>query len=656
MTEIVVNPLLAWILVLPLTGSFINGLFGKRLPKPLVSFIACGSIFASAIMAMMLLSVVMQSHQRVVLDLGPWISAGDLTIAARLSVDQLSAVMICVITGIGFLIHLYSTEYMADDPAYSRYFSYLNLFIFAMSMLVLGDNLVLMFVGWEGVGLCSYLLIGFWFDDDAKAAAGMKAFIVNRIGDFGVILGVLVLIVATKTTEFGQLKQGLMLLSPGAQVSVATIAGLLLFLGATGKSAQIPLYVWLPDAMAGPTPVSALIHAATMVTAGIYMICRLHFLYALAPLALATIAIVGACTAFFAATMGLLQTDIKKVLAYSTVSQLGYMFLGVGVGAYSAGFFHVFTHAFFKACLFLGAGAVIHALHHEQDIRQMGGLWKKLPITCATFVISTLAIMGFPGTSGFFSKDEIMWQAFASGTGDYASTFVGLNYVLFGLAWITACLTSFYMWRVTFLTFFSGKFRGDRHVYEHAHETPYMSLALFVLAFGAAVSGYLNVPELFGGKMRLSEFLYPSVEGFSMATEEQQALQPGSQWALMGLTLLGVLAAFAWAYRCYGKGIKPAQEKTLRTLPGVGFTRVLYNKWYIDEIYDAVIVRPLMRFSDIFVFKLTDTFLIDKILLGLFAVPVKYGAYLWRWVQNGNLQRYTIVFALGVIVVLWMVL
>ena len=650
-----VSSLLLWIPLLPLIGAALNGLFGRNLPRSLVPFIACMSVLASAVLATMVTIVVVRDNRAVHFDMGTWISAGDLSISGRLAVDQLSAIMICIITWVGFLIHLYSSEYMADDPSVHRYFSYLNLFIFAMSVLVLGDNLMLMFVGWEGVGLCSYLLIGFWFTDMEKAKAGKKAFVVNRIGDFGVLMGAMILFLALGTFEFGSMHAALNALSPQTRVAVATAAALFLFVGATGKSAQIPLYIWLPDAMAGPTPVSALIHAATMVTAGIYMICRMSFLFVSAPVALAVIATVGAVTALFAATMGLFQTDIKKVLAYSTVSQLGYMFLGVGVGAFSAGFFHVFTHAFFKACLFLGSGAVIHALHHEQDIRKMGGLWKKLPITCATFVISTLAIMGFPGFSGFFSKDEILWQAWASGFGPYEHVFHGLNFVLFGLGWAAAGLTSFYMWRVTFLTFFSGKYRGDQHSWDHAHESPLMSVALVVLGAMALGCGFFNVPEVLGGEMRLTEFLQP-VLGALPHIDEGPLSGVGMEWVLMGVTFALTLATAGLAFVWFGRDVGAKQQKGLAAFPGRGIVKVVSNKWYVDEIYEASVVKPLQVGSDIVLYKVVDAFLIDKVMLGVFAVPVKYGGYLVRWMQNGNVQRYATIFVAATIVLLWVVL
>ncbi len=650
-----VSEWLPWLLLLPLFGSAINGILGPRLPKGLVFFIACVPLLLSAGIAAMLTYTVVNTNSKLSYDLGTWFSAGNLTVSARLAVDQLSAIMICVITGIGSLIHLYSTEYMGDDPSVHRYFSYLNLFVFSMLLLVLGDNMVLMFVGWEGVGLCSYLLIGFWFTEEANASAGKKAFIVNRVGDFGMIIGTLVLFFALGSVDFSTMQANFGALQGGG--TIALIACLFLFLGATGKSAQIPLYVWLPDAMAGPTPVSALIHAATMVTAGIYMICRLSWLYAAAPAALAVVAIIGALTALFAATMGLMQTDIKKVLAYSTVSQLGFMFLGVGVGAFSAGFFHVFTHAFFKACLFLGSGAVIYALHHEQDIRRMGGLYKKLPITTITFVVSTFAIMGFPGFAGFFSKDEIMWQAFASGLhGGVFASMPGFNYVLFALALMAATLTSFYMWRVTLLTFFSGKYRGDAHVLDHAKEEPLMSMALVILGIGAVATGFLNVPHLLGGHTMLSQFLAPVVGPLPEIEGDHHSLE----WGLMALTLVCSLGSMALAVSLFGfmkKGPTEKQLRLLQTLPGQGMVKVLYNKWYVDEIYQKTIVRGLNEFSYVFLFKFVDEFLIDKVMIGIFAVPAKYGGYLVRWVQNGSLQRYATVFAFGAAaVIVWVVM
>ncbi|MEO0259086.1 MAG: NADH-quinone oxidoreductase subunit L, partial [candidate division WOR-3 bacterium] len=477
---------------LPALGALINGILGTRFPKSLVHIIALtaiGSAFAISLKAFFhLLS--MPPDQRIYeVTLYKWMASGDFSIDVAFLLDPLSAVMLLVVTGVGFLIHIYSTGYMHDDPSYSRFFTYLNLFVFAMLLLVMGNNFLMMFVGWEGVGLCSYLLIGFWFEDHNNANAGKKAFVVNRVGDFGFILGMLLIFVVFGTLKYSEVFSKAQSLLPYGG-TIATAITLLLFVGATGKSAQIPLYVWLPDAMAGPTPVSALIHAATMVTAGVYMIARCNVLYSLAPFSLGVVATIGALTALFAATMGLLQRDIKKVLAYSTISQLGYMFLGVGVASYSAGVFHLMTHAFFKALLFLGAGSVIHAMGGEQDIMNMGGLRKHIPKTFITFLIGTLAIAGTPGLAGFFSKDEILWQAFSSPHG---------HPILWAIGAVAAGMTSFYMFRLTFLTFF-GKERMDEHTKHHIHESPNsMVIPLMILALLSVVGGYVGVPPALGG-------------------------------------------------------------------------------------------------------------------------------------------------------------
>ena len=461
--------MLLWIPLLPLLGSIVNGVFGRRFPHRLISFIACATVGASFVLGAWASYRILASNgtERLIDHVYSWIAVDGLSISLSLTLDALSVVMVLAVAGVSFLIHVYSIGYMRGDPGYARYFSFLNLFVFSMLLLVLGDSLPVLFVGWEGVGLCSYLLIGFWFEEPEKASAGKKAFIVNRIGDLGFLIGMFVLFSAVGTLSIDGLKsaadQGLV--TP----ALATAACVLLFVGATGKSAQIPLYVWLPDAMAGPTPVSALIHAATMVTAGVYMVARLSFLYTLSPTASAIVALVGGLTALFAATIGIAQNDIKKVLAYSTVSQLGYMFVGVGVGAYFAGIFHLMTHAFFKACLFLGSGAVIHALSGEQDITKMGGLRKKLPWTYWTFLISTLAIAGIPGFSGFFSKDEILWKALS--TASHTGGWVHLAAYIMGL--MGAALTAFYMFRLVFLTF-HGESRLDPGVHVH-HEDKVMT-------------------------------------------------------------------------------------------------------------------------------------------------------------------------------------
>ena len=506
--------LMRWIVLLPLIGAAVNFLFGARIQRRLgrgaVSAIAIGLPAMSFLIAVSGFEKLagLPPDQRLLLDrVLPWIHVGALRVDIAFQLDPLSAVMALVVTGIGTLIHIYSVGYMDEEPSLWRFFALLNLFMFAMLTLVLGDNLLLMFVGWEGVGLCSWALIGFWYHDHANASAGNKAFIVNRIGDFGFVLGVFLLFwslaaVGQATLTFRELAasasslEGMTLWG----LPVVTVATLLLFVGATGKSAQIPLYVWLPDAMAGPTPVSALIHAATMVTAGVYMIGRLSFLYAMAPATGTVVACVGAATAVFAATIGLAQNDIKKVLAYSTVSQLGYMFLAMGVGAYAAGIFHLMTHAFFKACLFLGSGSVIHALHHEQDMRRMGGLRRHMPRTFWTFLIATLAIAGVPGTAGFFSKDEILWRAFLADPRLWAAGAAG------------AVLTAFYMFRQVFMTFF-GESRVDPHVREHLHESSgWMTWPLIVLAAGSLFAGYLGLPAALGGTNRFETWLEPVFE------------------------------------------------------------------------------------------------------------------------------------------------
>jgi len=473
----------------PLAGVLVNGLIGHRLPRIVCGAVACLAVLGSAVVSVMgllhLLRLPAGEAREIHQTLFPWIGAGSFQTSVSLMLDPLSAVMACVVTVVGFLIHVYSTGYMARDPRYHRYFTYLNLFTFAMLVLVLADNFLLMFVGWEGVGLCSYLLIGFWFQRPSAAAAGKKAFLVNRVGDFGFLLGMLFIFAVFGSLDYRVVFERVAA-EPGAITATLTAICLLLFVGATGKSAQIPLYVWLPDAMEGPTPVSALIHAATMVTAGVYMVARCSILFVNAPAALLVVAVIGALTAFFAATIGLVQNDIKRVLAYSTVSQLGYMFLACGVGAFAAAIFHLMTHAFFKALLFLGAGSVIHGMHEEQDIRKMGGLMKWMPITGFTFWIGTLAIAGIPPLSGFFSKDEIIWYSLAGPLGHWA---------FWGAGVVTAVLTAFYMARLTFKTF-HGQPRMPEDLRSRIHESPLsMTAVLTVLALGAVFAGLVNIPE-----------------------------------------------------------------------------------------------------------------------------------------------------------------
>ncbi|UCD86191.1 MAG: NADH-quinone oxidoreductase subunit L [Deltaproteobacteria bacterium] len=576
-----------WIVpLMPLIGAVINLLLGRRLGNRVVGPLACLTVFisfcASTLLFLSLTKLPAESRSFTNL-VYTWVLVGDFRAEVSFLVDPLSAVMILIVSGVGFLIHVYSIGYMHGDKNYSRYFGYLNLFVFAMLTLVLGDNLLLMFIGWEGVGLCSYLLIGFWFEDKKNAIAGMKAFIVNRVGDFGFMLGFLLLFwslgkAGVWTIRFTELSANAHLLSAG----MVTAITLLLFMGATGKSAQLPLYVWLPDAMAGPTPVSALIHAATMVTAGIYMIARMNFLYVLAPSAMTVVAVIGAATAFYAATIGLVQNDIKRVLAYSTISQLGYMFLGVGVGAYSAGIFHLMTHAFFKALLFMGAGSVMHGLSGELDLRNMGGLKEKMPRTYWTFLIATLAICGVPGLSGFFSKDEILWKAFSSDHGHWGLWLVGV---------LGAGLTAFYMFRVVFLAFF-GESRTDKK----AHESPgVMTIPLMILAALALVGGYVGVPEVLGGHNRFHHFLTPVFDRHTeVATHAHHSV--GLELGLMVISVVVALAGIFIAYQMYIR--HPEHPKALaERFPRL--YNLLLNKYYVDEIYHAVFVRSLLGLNNL---------------------------------------------------------
>ncbi|HWO41408.1 MAG TPA: NADH-quinone oxidoreductase subunit L, partial [Candidatus Eisenbacteria bacterium] len=562
-----------------------------------------------------------------------WIESNPFRVDVALQVDALSAVMLLVVTGIGFVIHVYSLGYMGRDEGMVRFFIYLNLFVFFMVLLVMADNLLLLFVGWEGVGLCSYLLIGFWTADPNNVIAGNKAFIVNRIGDFGFLVGLLLLITGTGaaanvwTLDFAALERHAHLIPP-AKVTLIT---LLLFAGATGKSAQIPLHVWLPDAMAGPTPVSALIHAATMVTAGVYMTSRLHFLFEMAPATLTTIAWVGAATAFFAATVALAQNDIKRVLAYSTVSQLGYMFLAVGLGAFSAAIFHLFTHAFFKACLFLGSGSVIHALGGEQDMRRMGGLRSHLPVTYWTYLIATLAIAGAPLTAGFFSKDLILWQAYSRSEGFPFLWLIG---------WVTAGLTALYMFRQLFLVFHGGS-RLDVEARRHLHESPaVMTGPLAVLAIGSIFSGWLGAPDYLWGS-RWEAWLGP-VFG---AREAGHAESLGAEIALTLATLAIVAAGFGLAYRYFLAA--PAAQ-----LPALGgaVESLLANTYYVDDIYERAIVRPYTLLSS-WLARVFDVAVIDGTVNGI-AKGVRGLSLIWREAQSGNVQHYLAGFLAGALALL----
>ncbi|MBI5525531.1 MAG: NADH-quinone oxidoreductase subunit L [Deltaproteobacteria bacterium] len=653
-----------WLIpALPLLGAIVNGLFGRRLSTAFVSALAISTVTVSSVLSVMaFFAVRLVAHGApMVTSLGSWFAIDRYGVAMNFMVDPLSSVMILVVTIVSTLIHIYSVGYMKGDPGYHRYFAYLNLFVFAMLVLVMGDNLVLMFVGWEGVGLCSYLLIGFWFTDEEKAIAGKKAFVVNRIGDFGFLLGIILLFHYAGTVDFAGLRE----VAPHFDVAAGTLTviTLLLFLGACGKSAQIPLYVWLPDAMAGPTPVSALIHAATMVTAGVYMVCRLSFMFALAPVTMGVIAGIGTLTALFAATIGLAQNDIKKVLAYSTVSQLGYMFAAAGVAAFSAGMFHLVTHAFFKACLFMCAGSVIHALSGEQDIGKMGGLSAKLPDTRFTFLVSTIAIAGFPPLSGFFSKDEILWLAFTSRN----PAIPGLNYAVWAGLAITAFLTALYMFRLYYMVF-TGGYAG----HAHPHESPkVMTWPLVILAAVTMVLGFIGLPAWLEhpvekafvavhGLFSKAPWSYPNFGHFISSSFYAQGSNFGfaefSHAAEIGFTLFSIgIAVAGWytAKRLYA-GRTSAVPERLAERAG-GLYRGAVAKWYVDEIYDAIIVKPFWAVSRA-LHQLVDVFIIDTLMVNGPAYIAQGTGYVLKFWQNGNVQRYLAAILVGAGVVVYVLL
>ena len=661
--------------LLPFVGFLVNAFLGKRLPKSVSGGVACGAIIASFGISVAAVWSVVSGHHAIEQTAFSWIASGELSVPFAFRLDNLSSLMILVVTGIGSLIHIYSTGYMHEEPdsEYARYFSYLNLFAAFMLVLVLGASLPVLFVGWEGVGLCSYLLIGFWFKKQSASDAGKKAFVVNRIGDFGFILGMLLLFVTFGTLDFQQLAAAASSRTAEvAGVGVITAATLLLFLGATGKSAQLPLYVWLPDAMEGPTPVSALIHAATMVTAGVYMIGRTAVLFELAPITLSVVAAVGVATALMAGTIGLVQNDIKRVLAYSTVSQLGYMFLAMGVGAYAAGIFHLYTHAFFKALLFLGSGAVIHALHGEQDLRNMGGLKKHLPITYWTFLIGAIAIAGFPPLAGFFSKDEILWK-----------TFAGHHYILYGIGMLTAFLTATYMFRLVFMAF-HGERRHDApsehpeeeepaahgahaashggaaaahtgHGHDHGHgghlhdAPPSMALALIVLAIGSVVAGLIGIPHALGGSNWIEGFLHPAFVAPG-APHEAAAVHADTQLELllMGLSVGLAVAGFGLAYYFWNVN-RAAADGMARSMSGVH--KLLLNKYYVDEIYDAVIVQPIKTISTVGLWKGLDAGGIDGAVNGV-GLGVRASSGVLRRLQTGSIRAYAASLFVGTVLIL----
>jgi NADH-quinone oxidoreductase subunit L len=699
--------MLALIPLLPFAGFIVNAFLGKRLPKTVSGGVACLVMLAS--FAVSVISVLNVADPWSEVTLFRWMSSGDLQIPLTLRLDHLSSLMILVITGIGSLIHIYSTSYMHEetDSEYARYFSYLNLFAAFMLVLVLGASFPVMFVGWEGVGLCSYLLIGFWYKKKSAGDAGKKAFIVNRIGDFGFILGTLMIFSHFTTLDFQQVAANAASLPIEHEMGWMTVATLLLFLGATGKSAQIPLYTWLPDAMEGPTPVSALIHAATMVTAGVYMIGRNAVLFSHAPITLAVVAGIGIATALMAGTIGLVQNDIKRVLAYSTVSQLGYMFLAMGVGAYAAGIFHLYTHAFFKALLFLGSGAVIHALAGEQDIRNMGGLRKGLPITYWTFLIGAIAIAGVPPLAGFFSKDEILWR-----------TFEGGHRIMWIIGLVTSFLTATYMFRLVFLTFHGERRHdapaapahpeeeepaahgmphhaaasassahsappiahrpSDTHAHDHGHgahlhDAPApMALALIVLAVGSIVAGFIGIPHALGGHNRIEAFLEPAFEAHAMAPATEFHVSEGrpgttpattetapthapaagdhgnTELLLMalssGIAVAGIgIAAFFWLRN------RKAAAGVARSAAPV--CTLLLNKYYIDELYDAVFVQPIKHASTLVLWRGADAGLIDGTVNGV-GSAVRGTSTSLRRLQSGSLRAYAASLFIGVILIL----
>jgi NADH-quinone oxidoreductase subunit L len=701
---------LALIPLFPFLGFLVNAFFGRRLSRAMSGGVAVAAMAASFTVSVIAVWQMLGGPgepRAIEQTIYTWMASGTLSVPFAFRVDPLAAVMILVVTGVGSLIHVYSTAYMHEEvpSEYARYFSYLNLFAAFMLVLVLGTTFPVMFVGWEGVGLCSYLLIGFWFKKKSATDAGNKAFIVNRVGDFAFILGMALLWTTFGTLEFQALASEVAAVPVETGFGVISVATLLLFIGATGKSAQIPLYTWLPDAMEGPTPVSALIHAATMVTAGVYMIGRNAVLFSHAPDTLLIVAIVGALTALMAGTIGLVQYDIKRVLAYSTVSQLGYMFLAMGMGAYAAGIFHLYTHAFFKALLFLGSGAVIHALAGEQDIRRMGGLKKDLPVTYWTFLVGAIAIAGVPGLAGFFSKDEILWKTFEHG-----------HYVLWGVGILTSLLTATYMFRLVFLTFHGERFvahpaegpppqhpeeeeaaahkaghvpptalahddHGPGHAarghmvdhHAHAHDAPpAMAIPLVVLAIGSVLAGYVGVPAALGGANHIEHFLAPSFSAHAPAAEyrsdEAQAVhgapaavphQAGAADAhhddhialertLMLVSKVVAFLGIGLAYFFFIRRPDAAEDVAVRAAP---VHRTLLNKYYVDELYDAAVVRPLTRVSERVLWKVVDAGIIDGAVNGTASLVVG-GSSVLRRLQTGSVRVYAVSIVLGVVVVL----
>lgn len=615
----------------PLIGFLINGLGFRKIPKSLVGPIGIGASLLSFVCAYLAYSQF--NGQPIVEKVFDWITIGGLNISLSFQIDQLSILMLFVVTGVGTLIHVYSMGYMHDDEGYGKFFAFLNLFLFSMLLLVMGSNYIVMFIGWEGVGLCSYLLIGFWNKNTEYGNAARKAFIMNRVGDLGFLIGIFMIIANFGSVEYLEVFNK----ATGLQVGDNTVMWItfFLFIGAMGKSAQVPLYTWLPDAMAGPTPVSALIHAATMVTSGIYMIVRSNVLYTLSPATLEFVAWIGVATALLAATIGVFQNDIKKVLAYSTVSQLGYMFMALGVMAYTSGFFHVITHAFFKALLFLGAGSVIHAMSGEQDIRKMGALWGKIKITAITFLIGTIAISGIPPFAGFFSKDDILAHVYEH------------NKLMYGLAVLGSMMTAFYMFRLFFVTF-TGSFRGTHEQEHHLHESPSnMTLPLIVLAVLSVIGGFMGVPEALGGSYVLNEFLSPLYAGSKAVLPEfgVHHLDHSTEYMLMGISVAAAVVSILFAYSKYNNGKNvPAEDSEI-----TGIQKVIYNKYYIDEAYWAVFVNPIKALSNVFAGLFEG--LIDGIVNGVGSLVASI-SNLARKAQTGSTGVYVFVMVIGIVVFL----
>jgi len=617
----------------PAVGFAVNLFFGRRMSKSAVGFIACAAIGLSFLVSLLVFSALLKlpadarSVEKIIY---PWILSGEFQAPIGFLVDPLSLVMMLAVSGVSFIIHVYSVGYMHDDRDFARYFTYLNLFVFFMLTLVAANNFLLLFVGWEGVGLCSYFLIGFWYEKKSASDAGKKAFIVNRIGDFGFLLAIFLIFVTFGTVDFTKVFAA----APGkleVGSTLVTLITLLLFMGATGKSAQIPLYVWLPDAMEGPTPVSALIHAATMVTAGVYMVARCNVLFLLAPTSILIVAIIGAATAIFAASIGLAQNDIKRVLAYSTISQLGYMFLACGVGAFTAGIFHLMTHAFFKALLFLGAGSVMHALAGELDMRKMGAIKPHMPRTYWTFLIGTLAIAGIFPFAGFFSKDEILWKALTQG---------GLVFWLIGA--IAAFMTATYMFRVVFMTF-HGNSRVDSHVAHHLHESPgMMTVPLMVLAFLSLVGGFIGFPIVEGWN-KFSEFLAPVFSRGVPAEAVHHAVSFEVAMMLVSMAIAGL--GILLAYKMYIQNPRLPDQMAERYAAPYS---LIANKYWVDEIYDWAFVGPLIRFS-VFLWRIIDDVLVDGTVNGVAAVA-RGGSEVFKRLQTGNIQGYALSILMGAVI------